>query len=85
MGLLRLFGKSVIFLAIPLILNELILAVWLILVGFNSSAIASAIAGALFIAALVSTTINGSFTKFFFGPVLRFGMLMRFVKVREGL
>jgi hypothetical protein len=63
MGLLRLFGKPVIFLAIPLILNEMVLAVWLIFVGFNSSAIVSAITGALFIAALVSTTLNGSFTK----------------------
>lgn len=63
MGLLRLFGKPVVFLAIPLILNELALAVWLIFVGFNSYAITSAIAGVLFIAALVSTTLNGSFTK----------------------
>jgi hypothetical protein len=68
MGLLRLFGKPVIYLAIPLILNELVLAVWLIFVGFNSAAIASAIAGALFIAALVSTTLNGSFTKSINGP-----------------
>ena len=68
MGVLRLFGKPVVFLAIPLILNELVLAVWLIFVGLNSSAIASAIAGALFIAALVSTTLNGSFTKSIAGP-----------------
>jgi hypothetical protein len=68
MGVLRLFGKPVVFLAIPLILNELVLAVWLIFVGFNSSAVASAIAGALFIAALVSTTLNGSFTKSIAGP-----------------
>jgi hypothetical protein len=68
MGLLRLFGKPVVFLAIPLILNELVLAVWLIFVGFNSSPIASAIAGALFIAALVSTTLNGSFAKSIAGP-----------------
>ena len=68
MGLLRLFGKPVIYLAIPLILNELVLAVWLIFVGFNSSGITSAIAGALFIAALVSTTLNGSFTKSLNGP-----------------
>jgi hypothetical protein len=68
MGLLRLFGKPAILLAIPLILNELVLAVWLIFVGFNSSAIASAIAGALFIAALVSTTLNGTFTKSISGP-----------------
>ena len=68
MGLLRLFGKPAILLAIPLILNELVLAVWLIFVGFNSSAIASAIAGALFIAALVSTALNGAFTKSINGP-----------------
>ncbi len=68
MGLLRLFGKPAILLAIPLILNELVLAVWLIFVGFNSSAIASAIAGALFIAALVSTALNGAFTKSISGP-----------------
>ena len=47
MGLLRMFGRSVIareravFLAIPLILNELVLAVWLIVKGFNSSTIVS--------------------------------------------
>ena len=41
MGLLRLFGYPVIFLAIPIILNELVLAIWLIVKGFNSSAIAS--------------------------------------------
>ena len=47
MGLLRMFGRSVtareraVFLAIPLILNELVLAVWLIVKGFNSSAIIS--------------------------------------------
>jgi len=43
MGLLRMFSHSdfVIFLAIPIILNELVLAVWLIVKGFNSSAIAS--------------------------------------------
>lgn len=68
MGLLRMFGKPAILLAIPLILNELVLAVWLIFVGFNSSAIASAIAGALFIAALVSTALNGAFTKSISGP-----------------
>ena len=41
MGLLRMFGYPVIFLAIPIILNELVLAIWLIVKGFNSSAIAS--------------------------------------------
>jgi hypothetical protein len=38
MGLLRLIGYPVIFLAIPIKLNELILAILLIVKGFNSSA-----------------------------------------------
>ena len=39
MGLLRMFSDSdsVVFLAIPIILNELVLAIWLILKGFKSS------------------------------------------------
>ncbi len=41
MGLLRIFGHPVFFLALPIILNELVLAIWLIVKGFNSSAIAS--------------------------------------------
>ena len=41
MGLLRMFGYPVIFLAIPIILNELVLAILLIVKGFNSSAVAS--------------------------------------------
>lgn len=41
MGLLRLFGYTVIYLAIPIVLNELVLAILLIVRGFNSSAIAS--------------------------------------------
>ena len=34
-GLWRMYDPSMIFLAIPLILNELVLAVWLIIKGFN--------------------------------------------------
>ena len=60
MGLLRLFGKPVIYLAIPLILNELVLAVWLIVTGFDSSENALIIAGFLFIIALVSSMLSGS-------------------------
>ena len=62
MGLLRMFGHSVIYLAIPLILNEMVLAVWLIVIGVNSSAIASAIVGVLFITALVSSLLSGVFS-----------------------
>jgi hypothetical protein len=60
MGLLRMFGRPVIYLAIPLILNELVLAVWLMVIGFNSSEIAYVIVGVLFITALVSVMLNGS-------------------------
>ena len=62
MGLLRLFGHPVIYLAIPLILNELVLAVWLIVIGVNSSAIAFSIVGVLFITALVSSFLSGNFS-----------------------
>ena len=43
MGLLRIFNDSdfVLLLSIPIILNELVLATWLIVKGFKSSAIAS--------------------------------------------
>jgi hypothetical protein len=62
MGVLRLFGHAVIYLAIPLILNEMVLAVWLIVIGINSSAIAFAIVGILFITALVSSILSGTFS-----------------------
>jgi hypothetical protein len=62
MGLLRLFGRPVVLLAIPIVLNELVLAVWLIVIGFDSFAIASAIVGVLGITALVSTMLSGVFT-----------------------
>ncbi len=62
MGLLRLFGHSVYFLALPILLNELVLAVWLIVIGINSSVIPSAIVGVLFITALVSSLLSGTFT-----------------------
>jgi hypothetical protein len=61
MGLLRMFGHPVIYLAIPIILNELVLAVWLIVFGFNSSVIAFVIVGVLFITALVSVMLSGIF------------------------
>ena len=63
MGLLRMFSDSdsVIFLAIPIILNELVLAVWLIVKGFNSSATNSAIVGVLLITALGSSMLSGGF------------------------
>ena len=60
MGVLRMFGHPVIYLAIPLILNEMVLAVWLIVNGINSSAIAFAIVGVLFITALVSSMLSGT-------------------------
>lgn len=61
MGLLRMFGKPVIFLAIPILLNELVLAVWLIVIGFNSSTITLIIVGVLFITALLSSFLSGVF------------------------
>ena len=59
MGFLRMFGHPVVYLAIPILLNELVLAVWLIVVGIDSYAITSAIVGVLFITALVSTFLSG--------------------------
>jgi hypothetical protein len=61
MGFLRMFGYPVVYLAIPLILNELVLAVWLIVIGFNSSVFALIIVGVLFITALVSSLLSGVF------------------------
>ncbi|MCJ7721991.1 DUF4386 domain-containing protein [Candidatus Bathyarchaeota archaeon] len=63
MGVLRMFGHPVIYLAIPIILNELVLAVWLIVAGFNSSAIVYAIVGVLFITALASSMLSGGYLK----------------------
>ena len=60
MGLLRMYGHPVVYLAIPIILNELVLAVWFIVEGFNSSEVAYLIVGGLFITALVSVMLNGS-------------------------
>ena len=60
MGLLRMYGHPVVYLAIPIILNELVLAVWFIVDGFNSSEVAYVIVGILFITALVSVMLNGS-------------------------
>ena len=62
MGLLRMFGHPVVYFAIPIILNELVLAVWLIVIGFNSSTIAIALVGVLFITALVSVMLSGVFS-----------------------
>ncbi len=63
MGVLRLFGRPVYFLALPIILNELALAVWLIVIGFDSSATTSVIVGVLFVTALASAMLNGYFIK----------------------
>jgi len=40
-GLIRMFDPSLIYGALPILVNEMVLAVWLIVKGFNSSAIAS--------------------------------------------
>ena len=62
MGLLRMFGRPVVYLAIPIILNELVLAVWFMVIGLSSSSTALVIAGVLFITALASTTLSGAFS-----------------------
>lgn len=60
MGLLRVYGHAVVYLAIPIILNEVVLAVWFIVEGFNSSDAAYVIVGILFVSAIVSVMLNGS-------------------------
>ena len=61
MGFLRMFGHPVVYLAIPILLNELVLAVWLIMIGFNTSVLALIIVGLLFIIALGSSFLSGIF------------------------
>jgi hypothetical protein len=63
MGMSRLFDRPMFILAIPIVLNEMVLAVWLIANGINSSALASAIVGVLFITALGSSMLNGVLIK----------------------
>lgn len=63
MGLLRLFGRPMIYLALPIVFNELVLAVWLIVVGFESYATVSTIVGILIITALASSMLSGVFIK----------------------
>jgi hypothetical protein len=63
MGVSRLFGRPMFLLAIPIVLNELVLAVWLIVVGFEPATIVSTIVGVLFITALFSSMLNGFFIK----------------------
>ena len=62
MGFLRMFGYPVIFLAIPILLNELVLAIWLIVIAFSSSTFTFAIVGVLFITALASSMLSGTFS-----------------------
>ena len=61
MGFLRMFSYPVTYLAIPIVLNEMVLAVWLIVIGIDSYATTSAIVGVLFITALVSSLLSGVF------------------------
>lgn len=63
MGLFRLLGHSFEFLAIPLILNEIVLAIWFIVEGINSSLIAYVVLGVLFITALASVISADVFLK----------------------
>jgi len=63
MGVSRLFGRPMFLLAIPIVLGELVLAVWLIVVGFEPATIVSTIVGVLFITALFSSMLNGFFIK----------------------
>lgn len=61
MGFLRMYGHPVVYLAIPILLNELVLAVWFIVMGINSSVPSLIIVGVLFVTALVSSFLSGVF------------------------
>ena len=63
MGMFRLFAHSFEFLAIPLILNEIVLAVWFIIEGVNAVLITYVVVGVLFITALVSVVLADVFLK----------------------
>lgn len=63
MGMFRLFAHSFEFLAIPLILNEIVLAVWFIIEGINASLITYVVVGVLFITALASVVLADVFLK----------------------
>ena len=40
-GVIRMFDPSLIYGALPILVNEMVLAIWLIVKGFNTSAIAT--------------------------------------------
>jgi len=50
-------------LALPIVLSEMVLAIWLLFVGFESSPTTSTVVGILLITALASSMLNGEFVK----------------------